>query len=129
MAKRLRDTTPPVEAAAIELRQRATQAELPLWQLIRNRQLDGLKFRRQDPVSRYILDFYCAEARLAIEIDGEIHRDQGEMVNFRSDYLASVGIQVLRFSNSDILDRPNAVLREIRSACRLRVDPVNDPDD
>jgi very-short-patch-repair endonuclease len=51
------------------------------------------------------------------------------MVNFRSDYLASVGIQVLRFSNSDILDRPNAVLREIRSACRLRVDPVNDPDD
>ena len=66
---------PALLARARELRQSGTDAERLVWQLVRNRQLDGWKFRRQHPIGRYILDFYCYEARLGIELDGGQHAE------------------------------------------------------
>ena len=70
---RVRHTTPEVEQRARELRQEATPAEQILWDALRAGRLDGHKFRRQHPVGRFILDFYCAKIRLCIELDGEAH--------------------------------------------------------
>ena len=82
-----------------QLRKGATQHERLLWRHLRNRQLQGWKFRRQHPVDRYIIDFYCPEARLAIELDGGGHSfANGESLDQeRTRFLASKNILVLRF--------------------------------
>jgi very-short-patch-repair endonuclease len=86
---------------ARELRERQTEAERQLWAFLRNRGIGGFKFRRQHPVDPYVVDFYCEEKRLGIELDGVQHdgaearcRDER-----RSEYLRSQGIRVLRFGN------------------------------
>jgi very-short-patch-repair endonuclease len=70
---RIRGTTPEIEAAAIELRKKLTPSEKQLWQALRGGKLGGFKFRRQHPVGRFILDFYCPVCKLVIELDGAIH--------------------------------------------------------
>jgi len=94
---------------ARELRENATMAEEALWTQLRNRRLEGWKFRRQAPWGRYILDFYCREARLVVEIDGSIHCAQQEYDSNRDEELASVGITVLRFSNTKVLTQMSEV--------------------
>ncbi|HNR02564.1 MAG TPA: endonuclease domain-containing protein [Anaerolineaceae bacterium] len=100
------------------LRQNPTPAEELLWQHLRTKQLDGLKFRRQHPESGFILDFYCPKLRLAIELDGAIHKDKEsrEYDLERTRVLAENRIRVIRFWNAEVLDHLESVLARIQSA-------------
>jgi len=102
-------------ALARELRQRQTPAECILWELVRNRRLFGLKFRRQHQIGLYIADFYCAEQRFVVELDGEIHDDERQAAfdNKRDQYLRSLGLTVLRVSNDLLLNAPERVLQDM----------------
>lgn len=93
------------------LRKNQTNAERKLWSLLRNRQLAKVKFRRQFPVDRYILDFYSPEYQLGIEADGGQHySDKGKVKDeLRTGKLAKHGIQILRFSDLDILNNIEGV--------------------
>ena len=95
---------------ARELRRRGTPAEALFWELVRDRRLLGLKFRRQHQIGLYLVDFYCHELRLVVELDGEIHRGQQKHDRVRDSWLQSEGIAVLRFPNRRVLDEPEAVL-------------------
>jgi ATP-dependent helicase HrpA/adenine-specific DNA-methyltransferase len=108
---------------ARELRNTQTDAEGLLWHLVRNRGLSGYKFRRQQPVGRYILDFYCHEAALGIELDGGGHGDAGQAAydKERTRELEAVGIKVLRFWNDEILRNTDAVLEAVFSALQDRL--------
>ena len=98
-----------------QLRNDATQAEKMLWYELRNSLLDGRKFRRQHSVGSYILDFYCPEERLAIELDGEQHeRDkQKEYDKKRTEYLNGLKITVIRFKNTDVIFGRDSVVKKI----------------
>ena len=91
--------TPQAQASAKELRQNMTDAEKLLWSKLRNRQLYNFKFRRQQPIGIFIADFYCAKAKLVIELDGHAHADKVEYDLERTRWLNSVGYMVLRFWN------------------------------
>jgi adenine-specific DNA-methyltransferase len=95
------------------LRKEQTEAERRLWNAINNRQLSGVKFRRQFSVGHYILDFYCAEKKLCIELDGGQHASAGEYDQARSEYLAGNGIRVVRFWNNDVLQNLEGVVQEL----------------
>ena len=103
-----------------ELRQSSTKAEKILWDHLRNRKLDGLKFRRQHPIDKYIADFYCHEKKLVVELDGAVH-DEKMNVHYdevRTYELAGSGIRVIRSWNSEIEKNIEFVLEEIRKATR-----------
>jgi very-short-patch-repair endonuclease len=110
-------TTALVQEAAQRLRQEATIAERALWERLRNRQLAGIKFRRQHPFGQFVADFYCAEGHLVIELDGEIHHIMQERDQARSAELGRLGCQVLRFTNQRVRDDMEGVLAEIMAAC------------
>ncbi|MBW4622225.1 MAG: endonuclease domain-containing protein [Cyanosarcina radialis HA8281-LM2] len=110
---RIRGSTPEIELNARNLRQNLTPAEQILWQHLRNRKLHGLKFRRQHPIGRFIVDFYCPEYRLIVELDGEIHDRQVEYDMARTEQLQADGDRVLRFQNQEVLDRLSWVLEQI----------------
>ena len=97
------------------LRQKTTQAEDFLWQQIRNRKLNQLKFKRQHSIGNYIVDFYCASKRLIIEVDGKVHTlsDQKEKDKSRDENLKEMDFKILRFSNEDVLLKINFVKEEI----------------
>jgi very-short-patch-repair endonuclease len=109
-------------AFARNLRQSTTDAEQLLWRHLRNRRLAGYKFRRQHPVPPYILDFYCDAAQLAIELDGGQHNTDEARAHdeIRARFLASRGIQVLRFWNDVVLTETDAVLEAIHKALTAR---------
>jgi very-short-patch-repair endonuclease len=98
------------------LRKKLTAAEATLWSLLKGKQLDGRKFRRQHGVDNYILDFYCPSEMLAIELDGEHHfTDEGLMYDEkRTEYLNTLNIHVLRFENEEIFQSPEDVIAEIK---------------
>ena len=100
---------------AKSLRKTGTEAEMLLWKEIRNRKCGGLKFRRQHPFQKLVLDFYCHELGLVIEVDGGIH-DNPEVkerdIN-RTSELESVGLKVIRFRNEDVLNNMDKVLKSI----------------
>jgi very-short-patch-repair endonuclease len=100
---------------ARRLRKNQTDAEKLLWKILRNRQLLGLKFRRQHPVGPYILDFYCHDCKLCIELDGGQHYtsagQQGD--KDKTAFLATRGVRTLRFSNLDVLQNIEGVLLKI----------------
>ncbi|MBN1548284.1 MAG: DUF559 domain-containing protein, partial [Syntrophaceae bacterium] len=98
---------------ARELRKRQTPTEQMLWEMLRDRQLLGFKFRRQHQVGDYILDFYCHEAKLAVELDGAVHEQRLEKDAKRDAYLKSQGIQVLRISNEDLVSHTSSALEQI----------------
>jgi very-short-patch-repair endonuclease len=102
-----------IKANARKLRQRQTDAETLVWQLLRNRALDGWKFRRQHPIPPYVLDFYCHDARLAVELDGGQHADAVQYEERRAAYLAAAGIRVLRSWDDEVLKQTEAVLEAI----------------
>lgn len=101
-----------IKNRARELRKNLTKQEKTLWSYLRKRQLQGKYFRRQHPYGIYILDFYCFEANLVIEIDGLIHLKRKEYDNERTEYLVSSGLKVLRFTNSDIENKIEWVISE-----------------
>jgi very-short-patch-repair endonuclease len=109
--------------AARQLRSAQTDAETLLWHLLRNRSLCGYKFRRQHPVGRYILDFYCHDAGLAIELDGSGHGEAGQAAydEQRTRALEGAGITVLRFWNNELLSDTEAVLGAIVAALHERL--------
>lgn len=101
------------------LRQGQTPAEDIFWELVRNRQLLGCKFRRQHQIGNYIVDFYCYEARLVIELDGPVHEGHEDLDKRRDDYLISLGNTVLRLTNENFLADPQAMLEKIGSQLAL----------
>ena len=101
------------KSKARELRKRMTHAEELLWKRIRRKQLNGMHFRKQHPYGHYILDFYCFESQLAIEVDGLIHLNKVEYDSERAACLESSGLTVLRFSNDEIENDIESVLYRI----------------
>jgi very-short-patch-repair endonuclease len=106
---------PSTHQNAKRLRRDTTEAEKKLWSLLRNRQLNGKKFRRQHPFADYVLDFFCNECNLAIELDGEHHKqaDNKEYDIQRTSFLNKNGITVLRFWNQQVIDEPGKVISKI----------------
>jgi len=100
---------------ARELRKKQTPAESVMWELLRDRRLMNLKFRRQHQVGDYVVDFYCDEKKLALELDGPVHdgAERKQHDQKRDAYLQSVGLKVLRFPNEDVADNPQNVLEQI----------------
>lgn len=109
------------KARAAELRKNMTVAEKLLWQQLRNRKVQGLKFRRQHPVDIFILDFYCHDIKLAIEVDGGIHnqQDQKQWDDNRTFTLNEFGIQILRFSNDDVIYHTERVVDSMKELIKL----------
>ena len=104
-----------------ELRTHGTSAEATLWLMLKARQIEGVKFRRQFSIGPYILDFYSPELHLCIELDGEPHfTPEGyEHNQQRTEYLSRLhGIRTLRFENNNVFRYPEGVLSEIRSAIK-----------
>ncbi|WP_374090952.1 DUF559 domain-containing protein [Methylomicrobium lacus] len=102
-------------AFARQLRQQSTDAEQWLWQALRDRRMAGMKFRRQHPINPYVLDFYCHELKLAIELDGGQHNsDPGRARDRqRSRFLEQQGIRILRFWNNQVFQEAESVLEAI----------------
>jgi very-short-patch-repair endonuclease len=108
---------PPLQQQrARELRQNSTDAERWLWQRLRNRQLLGQKFRRQVPISQYIVDFLCHECKLVVEIDGSQHQQQTDYDDRRTQFLERQGYRVVRYWNNEVLQQGEAVLESIVQA-------------
>lgn len=97
------------------LRQDQTYAEKVLWQQLRNRQLLGVKVRRQYSVDHFVIDFYAPEFKLAIELDGSIHEleEQKEYDTARQEYFENFGITFIRITNDELLGNPNKALEKI----------------
>lgn len=100
---------------AREQRSEPTRAEKMLWEALRRNQL-GVRIRRQHPIKDFVLDFYCAEARLAIEVDGPIHEEQKGYDDWRDEQLAGWGISTLRIPEDRVREDLPGVLDEIRTA-------------
>ena len=113
---------PPPLANARELRKNLTLAEAALWKRLRAGRFLGLHFRRQHILGPYIVDFYCASRRLAIELDGDVHVGRETADEKRSDWLRSQGVEVLRFWNNDVHQEMDHVLAAICAACEARED-------
>jgi very-short-patch-repair endonuclease len=98
------------------LRGNQTDAEKLLWRHLRNRQLQGYKFRRQVPIGRYIVDFVCLSLKLVIELDGSQHMNNTDYDDQRTQYLATQGFQVVRFWNNELLHHTDSVLEALTLA-------------
>jgi adenine-specific DNA-methyltransferase len=102
--------------SAREFRQAPTKSEAILWQAIRDRKLDGLKFRRQHPVGPYVADFCCTEARLIVEVNGPVHELQREQDRARQELLEAAGYHVLRVPSSEVEADVRQTVARIRAA-------------
>jgi very-short-patch-repair endonuclease len=115
--KRPANTTPELweklKPLARQMRHEPTPAEDALWAKLRNRRLNDTKFRRQHAVYRFIVDFYCAEARLVIEVDGDIHEYTREEDAIRQEFLESLGLRVIRFTNAEVIRQMDGVMEMI----------------
>jgi very-short-patch-repair endonuclease len=111
---------------AKSMRSEMTNAERVLWLQLRAHRLDGLKFRRQTPIGRYIVDFVCHEQRLVVELDGGQHADSQRDVT-RDRWLGSKGYRVLRFWNSEVFKNREGVLETIVNAARGATPLPNPP--
>ena len=104
-----------------QLRRDLTVAEKLLWHELRDRRLDGIKFRRQFPIVGFIVDFVCLEARLTIELDGPVHRGREQEDATRSSIIRSQGFFERRYRNEDVFDRLPWVLQDIRKIVAQRM--------
>lgn len=98
------------------LRRSAPKAEAMLWRYLKERRLEGYKFRRQFSIDGYVVDFYCPELRIAIEVDGPTHFINDEVKKYdrqRQKYIENFGIRFLRVTNADIYHNLNGVIEEI----------------
>jgi very-short-patch-repair endonuclease len=91
-----------------------TPAEKLLWKYLSDRGMVGVKFRRQHPIDRFIVDFYCSEHKLGIELDGGIHNNMKEHDLARQRILESKGIVILRFKNEEVFNSLDSVLKQIK---------------
>ena len=104
-------------AVARALRISSTDAENLLWRQLRRKQFTGLKFRRQQPIDNYVVDFVCFEKRVVVEVDGGQHALEREKDVEREGYLIRNGFKVLRFWNNEVLQNIDGVLEVIRNSC------------
>jgi very-short-patch-repair endonuclease len=106
---------PKLKKLSQELRRNMTDAERLLWSKLRMKQLNGLMFSRQKPIGEYIVDFYCHQAKLVIEVDGGQHFSEYslEYDKIRGEFMESMGITVLRFPNTDVTTNIEGVMEVI----------------
>jgi very-short-patch-repair endonuclease len=113
---------PPDQPACARLRRDMTDAERKLWLAVRDRRLDGFKFRRQSTIGPYVVDFLCIEANLIVELDGGQHSEDADAP--RTYYLEEQGYTVLRFWNNDIIENFEGVLQVLKETlARLKESP------
>ena len=110
----MRGANPIKTRRARTLRQNSTNAEQTLWQRLRARQLDGLKFVRQEPIGPFVVDFICREQRLIVEVDGGQHADNARDRE-RDAFLPHIGYRILRFWNNEVLGNIGGVLERIHA--------------
>jgi len=113
----IKKMTQPIIKTAKTLRKRSTDVEMFMWRHLRAKQLKGLKFRRQQPIGSYIVDFVCFEKKVIIEVDGGQHSVETDKE--RDEWLKSQGFKVLRFWNNEVLTNTQGVLEVIRNNCLL----------
>lgn len=104
-----------------KLRNTATPAENALWQILKGKQLNGAKFRRQHSVGNYVLDFYCPEFKLAIELDGQGHFEEAQMLKDaeREKFINEFGIKIIRIENKNVFENVDSVITFIEeNLCR-----------
>ena len=101
---------------ARRLRKSATDAEVRVWSRLRNRNLEGFKFKRQEPIGHYIVDFVCHETKLIIELDGGQHTEPNAYDDRRTGFLIQNGYTVIRFWNNDVLQNTESILESVRLA-------------
>ncbi len=104
----------PMVGIARTLRGNATDTERMLWRKIRDKQIEGHRFRRQRPIGKYIVDFVCLEAKLVFELDGGHHAEQYDGDEIRSQFLKQQGFRVIRFWNNEVIENMDGVLDRIR---------------
>lgn len=113
------DVSPEIRRKMLEIarqfRKEPTKSENILWQALRGKKLDGIKFRRQQPIGNFIVDFYNSVYRLVVEVDGSIHDEQVELDHARQDILEQLGLNVLRLRAQDVEKNLPSVLETIRS--------------
>jgi very-short-patch-repair endonuclease len=112
--------TPDVFKKARELRRYETEAEKMLWSKLCRNQMVGLQFRRQHPINRFIVDFYCVKIKLVIEVDGNIHElPENKIYDIgRSQILNDFGITVIRVLNEEIIDDINNTIKQIEETVK-----------
>lgn len=109
-----------LETASL-LRKRMTYSESLLWKKLKGKQLLGLRFRRQHPIDIFIADFYCHIARLIIEIDGDVHTEQIEYDDGREAEIEKYNIKIIRFTNDEVNNDIQGVLRKIEVVIKDRI--------
>jgi very-short-patch-repair endonuclease len=118
---------------ARRLRKNMTKAEIILWSRLKSRNIDGFKFRRQQPLFNYIVDFYCHDLKMIIEVDGEIHSfKQAIDYDSKRDNIFKInGFKVLRLSNAEVITELNSAINKIHrfiAECVSKNDDVTTPD-
>lgn len=98
----------------VALRKHPTKTEEIVWKILRNRKFLDLKFRRQHVIKGYVVDFFCKELNLAVEIDGKIHEKQKSYDEMRQSILVNSGINIVRVTNSEMMESFNILLNRIR---------------
>ena len=118
---------PDIFKRASELRKNMTEAEKILWSALRRKQVQGKRFRRQHPISTFIVDFYSHEAKLVIEVDGGIHNipEQKEYDSGRSDELERLGLKIIRFTNTQVFQNLGKVVKEIEENIQIINEKAN----
>jgi very-short-patch-repair endonuclease len=118
-----KDASEIIFSNAKKLRENPTQAEELMWLSLSNNQLDGYKFRRQHPLLNYVVDFYCHQLKLVVEIDGEYHQtvEQKKLDKERTVNIEFQGLDVIRFTNDEVLTDINTVLNKIKEFIQLKL--------
>lgn len=106
---------PKLKQLARKLRNNSTKSEVLLWNYLKGKQINGYDFHRQKPIGNYIIDFYCCELKLAIEIDGKSHYGNEEKDNIRQKEIEKHGITFLRFDETEIYFSLDAVMKTIEN--------------
>lgn len=119
MKRKIIPYDPTLKEKARQLRNKSTVTEIMLWKCLKGKQMSGFDFHRQKPLSKYIVDFFCNELMLAIEIDGMSHSGQENYDKKRQQELENLGIRFLRFESDDVFFNLGKVLDEIESWIRV----------
>jgi len=114
--------SPALKARAKALRREMTPAEIRLWYRLRANNLEGFHIRRQQIIDGFIVDFYCHAANLVVEVDGSGHLEQEDYDKIRDDHLTDLGLTVLRFYNSDVMNNIDIVLEVILENCQKEME-------
>jgi very-short-patch-repair endonuclease len=110
-----------LKTLAREKRHDPTPTEAIIWKQLRQQQSHRFRFRRQHPIGQFMVDFYCSAAKVAIEIDGEIHQYTQDEDMIRQEYIESTGVVVVRFTTKQVLKQPILVVQQIIEVCQQRM--------